>query len=61
MWSTFIMELLLLLQAFGTMPAPGSQAAEFDFNGNGVIDMYDFLEMLSIQPPSDTQSTQWKS
>jgi hypothetical protein len=55
------MDLLLLLQAYGTMPDPGSQAAEFDFNGNGVIDMYDFLEMLSMQPPLDKHTTQWKS
>tara|TARA_R100000278_G_scaffold114406_1_gene92882 strand:- start:318 stop:461 length:144 start_codon:yes stop_codon:yes gene_type:complete len=45
------MDLLLLLQAYGTTPAPGSQAAELDFNGNGMIDMVDFLEMLSRQPP----------
>ena len=40
MWSTYIMDLLLLLQAY-----------ELDFNGNGIIDMVDFLEMLSQQPP----------
>ena len=51
MWSTYIMDLLLLLQAYGTSPDPESDAASFDFNGNGVIDMVDFLEMLSRQPP----------
>ena len=61
MWSTYIMDLLLLLQAFGTTPSPGSQAAELDFNGNGVIDMYDFLEMLSQQPEINEQTTKWKS
>jgi len=61
MWSTFIMDFLLLLTAFGTNPSPGSQAAEFDFDGNGVIDMYDFLEMLSRQPDLDEQTTSWKS
>ena len=45
------MDLLLLLQAFGTNPSPGSQAAEFDFNNNGTIDMADFIHMLSLQPP----------
>ena len=45
------MDLLLLLQAFGETPAPGSDAYELDFNGNGSIDMFDFLEMLSQQPP----------
>lgn len=51
MWSTFIMDLLLMLQAYGTSPSKGSQAAAFDFNGNGIIDMADFLEMLAQQPP----------
>lgn len=55
------MDLLLLLQAFGTTPSPGSQAAELDFNGNGIIDMYDFLEMLSQQPEINEQTTKWKS
>lgn len=55
------MNFLLLLTAYGTTPSEGSQAAEFDFNGNGVIDMYDFLEMLSQQPDLDEQTTQWKS
>ena len=43
------MDLLLLLQAFGTCPSPGSQASEFDFNNNGTIDMADFIHMLSLQ------------
>ena len=51
MWSTYIMDLLLLLQAYGTCPEPGSEASAFDFNGNMVIDMADFLTMLSQQPP----------
>lgn len=45
------MDLLLLLQAYGTSPTPGSQAFELDFNGDGLIGMYDFLEMLAQQPP----------
>ena len=57
MWSTFIMDLLLLLQAFGTCPSPGSQAAEFDFNNNGTIDMADFIHMLSLQPPIAEDTT----
>ena len=51
MWSTYIMDLLLLLQAYGTSPAQGSEASELDFNGDGLISMYDFLEMLAQQPP----------
>lgn len=61
MWSTYIMNFLLLLTAYGTEPSPGSQASEFDFNQNGVIDMEDFLHMLSLQPPLNKHTTQWKS
>ncbi len=61
MWSDFIMNLLLMLMAYGTELTPGSEASQFDFNGNGIIDMYDFLDMLSQQPPLDKQSAQWKS
>lgn len=61
MWSDFIMNLLLMLMAYGTSPTPGSDAAEFDFNGNGMIDMYDFLDLLSQQPPLDKHTTSWKS
>ena len=45
------MDLLLLLQAFGQCPSPDSDAAQFDFNNNGTIDMADFIHMLSLQPP----------
>ena len=45
------MDLLLLLQAFGETVTPGDQAAAFDFDGDGVIGMVDFLQMLSEQPP----------
>ena len=51
MWSTYIMDLLLLLQAYGTYPTPGSDVWAFDFNGDGLIGMYDLLQMLSQQPP----------
>ena len=51
------MDLLLLLQAFGNCPAPGSDAAQFDFNNNGVIDMVDFTHMLSLQPPLPDDTT----
>ena len=59
MWATYIMNLLLLLQAFGTSPSPGSQAAAFDFNGNGVIDSADLMELLAQQPPLCTQPKSW--
>lgn len=49
------MDLLLLLQAFGSYPLPGSDAAVLDFNGDGLIGMYDFLHMLSQQPPIITE------
>lgn len=45
------MDLLLLLQAFGETVPPDSQAAALDFDGDGVIGMVDFLQMLSQQPP----------
>tara|TARA_R100000149_G_C5854819_1_gene122459 strand:- start:637 stop:795 length:159 start_codon:yes stop_codon:yes gene_type:complete len=51
MWSTYIMDLLLLLQAYGSSPDPDSDAYRLDFNGDGIISMYDFLEMLANQPP----------
>jgi len=51
MWSTYIMDFLLLLTSYGTEYDPSSQVAEFDFNHDGMIGMYDFLEMLAQQPP----------
>jgi len=53
MWSTFIMDFLLVLTAFGNEFAEGSQVAQFDFNSNGIIDLSDLLEMLSRQPPKN--------
>lgn len=50
-WSNWIMDFLLILQAFGTALTPGSDASEFDFNSNGQIDMQDILTFLSYQPP----------
>ena len=52
------MDLLLLLTALGLPDLdPNSDAAQFDFNGNGVIDMQDFLHMLSLQPPITKDTT----
>lgn len=51
MMSTWIMDFLLMLQAYGTEMTPGSQASFFDFNGNGIIDVMDILEMLWNEPP----------
>lgn len=56
-WGAYIMNLLLLLSAYGTEYSPGSDAAEFDYNGNGTIDMQDFLHMLSLQPPIAKDTT----
>jgi len=56
-WSNYIMNLLLLLTAFGNGIDPDSQVAEFDFNNNGVIDMQDFIHMLSLQPPIPDDTT----
>jgi hypothetical protein len=49
-WSNWIMNFLLMLSAYGIELSPNSDAAEFDFNGNGRIDMQDLLTMLSMQP-----------
>lgn len=48
--SNWIMNFLLMLSAYGIELSPNSDAAEFDFNGNGQIDMQDILTMLSMQP-----------
>ena len=47
------MNFLLMLAAYGNPITPGSDVAEFDFNGNGVIDSSDIMHMLSLQVPSD--------
>ena len=54
-WSNWIMNFLLMLSAYGIELSPDSDAAEFDFNGNGQIDMQDLLTMLSIQPETTYQ------
>jgi len=51
------MDLLLVLQAFGNPVTPSDDAAQFDFNNNGVIDMSDFIHMLSLQPPIAEDTT----
>lgn len=51
MWSTYIFDFLLFLSNYGCALDPFSAAAAFDFNGNGILDNADFLEMLSRQPP----------
>ena len=53
MLSTWLMNFLLMLSAFGITLTPGSDASEFDFNGNGVIDIFDIMDMLSMQPSVD--------
>lgn len=51
MWSTYIMDVLLFLMNFGCEIDPASAAGAFDFNGNGILDQHDWLELLSQQPP----------
>ena len=50
MLSTWFMNFLLMLSAFGIPLTPGSDASEFDFNGNGQIDVFDIMDMLAMQP-----------
>ena len=48
--SNWIMNFLLMLSAFGNSLSPSDDAWEFDFNGNGFIDIFDIMDMLSMQP-----------
>ena len=48
--SSWIMNFLLMVAAYGSPLTPQDDAWEFDFNGNGFIDYNDILEMLSMQP-----------
>ena len=45
----FIMGLLLLLMGYGLEVTEGTDLHDLDYNGNGVIDIGDFLEHLSFQ------------
>lgn len=45
------MDFLLFLVNYGCEVDPMSQAGQFDFDGNGVLDMSDLLVMLNNQPP----------
>ena len=44
------MNFLLMLSALGNPLSPSDDAWEFDFNGNGFIDIFDMMDMLSMQP-----------
>ena len=48
--SNWVMTFLLMLSAFGNPLSPSDDAWEFDFNGNGFIDIFDIMDMLSMQP-----------
>ena len=48
--STWLMNFLLMVAAYGLPLTPQDDAWEFDFNGNGFIDYSDILEMLALQP-----------
>jgi len=50
MLSTWLMNFLLMLSAFGNPLSPSDDAWEFDFNGNGQIDVFDIIDMLAIKP-----------
>ena len=49
-WSNWIMNFLLMLSAYGNPLSPSDDAWEFDFNENGFIDIFDIMDMLSMQP-----------
>ena len=44
------MNFLLMLSAFGNPLSPSDDAWEFDFNGNGQIDVFDIMDMLAMKP-----------
>ena len=47
------MNFLLMLSAFGNPLSPSDDAWEFDFNENGFIDIFDIMDMLSMQPSAN--------
>ena len=51
--SNWTMNFLLMLSALGNPLPPSDDAWEFDFNGNGLIDIFDIMDMLSMQPSVD--------
>ena len=51
--SNWTMNFLLMLSALGNPLSPSDDAWEFDFNGNGFIDIFDIMDMLSMQPSID--------
>jgi len=50
MLSTWLMNFLLMLSAYGNPLSPSDDAWEFDFNNNSQIDVYDIMDMLSMKP-----------
>ena len=51
--SNWVMNFLLMLSAFGNPLSPSDDAWVCDFNGNGFIDIFDIMDMLSMQPSID--------
>ena len=51
--SNWIMNFLLMLSALGNPLSPSDDTWEFDFNGNGFIDIFDIMDMLSMQASVD--------
>ena len=51
--SSWIMNFLLMVSAYGLPLTPQDDAWEFDFNGNGFIDIFDIMDMLSMQPSAN--------
>lgn len=48
--SSWLMNFLLMLSAYNSVLSPEDDAWEFDYNGNGIIDITDIMDMLSMQP-----------
>lgn len=47
---SWIMNFLLMVAAYGLPLTLQDDASEFDFNGNGQIDIFDIMDMLAMQP-----------
>ena len=51
MLTTWIMDFLSMLAAYGNELTPTCHENVWDFNNNGMVDVMDILQMLINQPP----------
>ena len=53
MLTTWIMDFLSMLAAYGNELTPTCHENVWDFNNNGMVDVMDILQMLINQPPGN--------